>query len=228
MKKKIVLAIALALCLALSACGSKSPSLEEVESAIRDGSVTIEDALDKGWVTQEWADNYLEENTVPAADKIAYNMVEEFETETLAGEPFTNKDLPDTAFLAFLDPEDAGAADFCKALAEGADGVRSAGADIVLCVKGSMDAQMLQDLPFPVIAYNDSMKAALAQNDEMASEIPCVGVWYVNGSLISAWSSQIEGADLADSAASFVEMGADSEGSSESGSGDSMTAMTIG
>ena len=61
MKKKIVLAIALALCLALSACGSKSPSLEEVESAIRDGSVTIEDALDKGWITQEWADA-----TIPA------------------------------------------------------------------------------------------------------------------------------------------------------------------
>ena len=56
MKQSAILAGALALCLTLSACGSKAPSPEEVEAAIRDGSVTVEDALDKGWITQEWAE----------------------------------------------------------------------------------------------------------------------------------------------------------------------------
>lgn len=76
-----------------AACGSKAPSQEEVEEAIRNGSVTVEDALDKGWVTQEWVDSYLDEGSVPAADKVAVNMVGEFETVTLEGDAFTNKDI---------------------------------------------------------------------------------------------------------------------------------------
>ena len=228
MKKKIVLTAALALCLTLTACGSKAPSLEEVETAIRDGSVTIQDALDKGWVTQEWADSYLEENSVPAADKVTINMVGEFETETLAGDPFTNEDIPDTAFLAFLDPEDPGSADFYEALVQAAEGVRAAGADILVCKKGSGDAALFQEAPFPVVSYNDSMKDALAQNDDMASEIPCVGVWYVNGSLISAWSSQIDAEDLADSAPSFVSMSQDTDDSTQDGTQDSTAAVTMG
>lgn len=209
MNKKIAFA-ALALCLTLTACASKAPSQEEVEAAIRDGSVTLEDAVDQGWVTQEWADSYLEENSVPAADKIAINMVGEFETQTLTGESFTNEDIPDITFLVFLDPEDAGASSFYEALVNAVEGVRSAGADIVVCNKGSMEVDLFQDAPFSVVSYNASMQEALAQNDEMASDIPCVGVWYVNGSLVSAWTSEIDSDDLADSAASFVSMGQDS------------------
>ena len=43
---------------------------------------------------------------------MAVNKVGAFETETLTGETYTGADLPDTAFLVFLDPEDPGAADF--------------------------------------------------------------------------------------------------------------------
>ena len=39
--------------LSLTACGSQKPSLDEVEKAISEGNVTVEDALEKGWVTQE-------------------------------------------------------------------------------------------------------------------------------------------------------------------------------
>lgn len=52
MNKKLLLTAALALCLSLTACAEKAPSLDEVEAAIRDGSVTMEDALDKGWITR--------------------------------------------------------------------------------------------------------------------------------------------------------------------------------
>ena len=62
-----------------------------------------------------------------------------------------------------------------------------------------------------MVEYNDSMKSALAGNDEMASGSPCVGVWYVNGSLLSAWSMEIDGESLADSAESFVAMGQEME-----------------
>lgn len=222
--KKLLLIAGLTMCLTLAACGSKAPSLEEVETAIHDGSVTVQDALDKGWITQEWADNYLEENSVPAADKVTYNKVGEFETLTMEGDTFVNQDLPDTTFLVFLDPEDSGAADFYAELVNAVEGIRSAGGDIVVCSKGDMKAELFQDAPFAVVEYNDSMKTALAQNDEMASGAPCVGVWYVNGSLISAWTSQIDAEELVDSAASFAEM------SQNMGSGmeDSMSAVPMG
>lgn len=226
MKKKMILAGALALCLTLSACGSQAPSREEVEAAIEDGSITVEDALNKGWVTQEWVDSYMEENTVPAADKMAVNKVGEFETQTVTGDPFTNQDIPAVAFMVFLDPEDAGAQAYYDELVKAVEDVRAAGADIVVCSKGGMDAELYQDAPFSVVEYNDSMKAALAQNDGMASGIPCVGVWYVDGSLISAWSSEVDAASLADSAASFAGMAADGE--TQSGMGGSMEAMPIG
>ena len=226
MKKKMILAGALALCLTLSACGSQAPSQEEVEAAIEDGSITVEDALNKGWVTQEWVDSYMEENTVPAADKMAVNKVGEFETKTVTGDTFTNQDIPAVAFMVFLDPEDAGAQAYYDELVKAVEDVRAAGADIVVCSKGGMDAELYQDAPFSVVEYNDSMKAALAQNDGMASGIPCVGVWYVDGSLISAWSSEVDAASLADSAASFAGMAADGE--TQSGMGGSMEAMPMG
>ena len=226
MKKKMILAGALALCLTLSACGSQAPSREEVEAAIEDGSITVEDALNKGWVTQEWVDSYMEENTVPAADKMAVNKVGEFETQTVTGDPFTNQDIPAVAFMVFLDPEDAGAQAYYDELVKAVEDVRAAGADIVVCSKGGMDAELYQDAPFSVVEYNDAMKTVLAQNDGMASEIPCVGVWYVDGSLISAWSSEVDAASLADSAASFAGMAADGE--TQSGMGGSMEAMPMG
>lgn len=226
MKKKMILAGALALCLTLSACGSQAPSREEVEAAIEDGSITVEDALNKGWVTQEWVDSYMEENTVPAADKMAVNKVGEFETQTVTGDPFTNQDIPAVAFMVFMDPEDAGAQAYYDELVKAVEDIRAAGADIVVCSKGGMDAELYQDAPFSVVEYNDAMKTVLAQNDGMASEIPCVGVWYVDGSLISAWSSEVDAASLADSAASFAGMAADGE--TQSGMGGSMEAMPMG
>ena len=226
MKKKMILAGALALCLTLSACGSQAPSREEVEAAIEDGSITVEDALNKGWVTQEWVDSYMEENTVPAADKMAVNKVGEFETQTVTGDPFTNQDIPAVAFMVFLDLEDAGAQAYYDELVKAVEDVRAAGADIVVCSKGGMDAELYQDAPFSVVEYNDAMKDALAQNDGMASEIPCVGVWHVDGSLISAWSSEVDAASLADSAASFAGMAAGEE--TQSGTEGGMEAMPMG
>jgi len=68
MKRWTVMFLTAACALSLAACGTQKPSLDEVKQAIAEGTVTLEDAVGKGWVTQEWADEYLEENSVPAAD----------------------------------------------------------------------------------------------------------------------------------------------------------------
>ena len=91
--------MAAALALSLTACGEKRPSQEEVEQAIEAGTLTIEDALDKGWIDQAWVDAYQEENSVPAASKMETNMVGDFTTTTLSGEEFTQEQLGDVVFL---------------------------------------------------------------------------------------------------------------------------------
>ena len=70
-RKLAVLGLAAAMALSLAACGEKRPSQEDVEQSIEAGTLTIEDALDKGWVDQAWVDAYYEENSVPAASKTA-------------------------------------------------------------------------------------------------------------------------------------------------------------
>ena len=42
-------------------------------------------------------------------------------------------------------------------------------------------------------------------------ETPNTASWYVNGSFLSAWYSTVDGADLPESAAAFVEMSQDPE-----------------
>ncbi len=59
-----------------------------------------------------------------------------------------------------------------------------------------------------MILYNDSLKAALANNSGMVEdeETPNTASWYVNGSFLSAWYSSADAEELPESAAAFVEM----------------------
>lgn len=211
MMKKQMLAGALALSLVLgaTACGSKKPSLEEVEEAISSGRVTVEDALEKGWITQEWVDSYLEENSVDAADKIAFNALDPFSTPALDGSTYTLENLTGTSFFAFLDPEAEDCAAYYQALAAGYEGVKAAGADLVVAVKGDLKHPLFADAPFPVVSYNDSLEAALKQNVEMVADYSCIGVWMVNGSALSAWYTTVSAEGLSDDAVSYVQMAED-------------------
>ena len=201
------------LALSLTACGEKQPSQEEVEQAIEAGTLTIEDALDKGWIDQAWVDAYQEESSVPAGSKMEAGAVGDFTTTTLSGEEFTREQLGDVVFFAFLDPNAEGTQAFYDALTEGYDGVVENGADIVVCTKSESGSELFAGAPFPVILYNDSLKAAVGSNSSMAEdeEMPNAASWYVNGSFLSAWYSTVDGEDLPESAAAFVEMSKDPE-----------------
>lgn len=207
------LGLAAVMTLGLTACGEKKPSQEEVEQAIDAGTLTVEDALEKGWVDQAWADSYMEDNSVPASDKMEANKVGDFTTTTLDGEDFTKEDLGDVVFFAFADPADPDAAEFFQSLVDAYEGVTANGAGIVLCAKSEEGSDIFSDAPFPVILYNDSLQEAVGNNRSMIedAEVPNTASWYVNGSFFSAWSLKIEAEDLTESAASFVEMSQDKE-----------------
>lgn len=218
-KKRIAaMGLAAAMAVTMTACGEKKPSLEEVERAIEAGTITIQDALDKGFIDQNWVDAYIEENSVPAASKTESNVVADFTTGVLTGGVFTKADLGPVVFFAFADPADENAPAFFQTLVDAYEGVKENGADIVLCTKSEEGNEIFDSAPFPVILWNDSLKEAVGHNSGMIEdeEIHNTASWYVNGSFLSSWSIVINKDDLVESAAAFVEMAQDmGDGSSE-------------
>lgn len=206
MKRWTVSVLALVCVLTLAACGGQKPSLNEVEQAIESGSLTVEDAVGKGWITQEWADEYEQQQSVPAASKTEAGAIGEFSTTTLTGEEFTWEQMADVTLFVFLDPADPDAETFYQALADGYEGVKETGAEILVCTKSEDGNELFENAPFPVIHYNDSLKAAVENHKEMIEGLPNTASWCVNGSFLSAWFSSIQAEELADDAAGFVEM----------------------
>lgn len=136
MKKKIVVSFLVgAMMFSLAACGDQKPDLKDVEQAISNGEVTIEDVLDKGWVTQDWLDTL-------------------------------NNSYPE---------------------------IQEKGAEILVCVKNYTEDQRFENVPFPIIIYNESVKNALDHMNmsEMAEEIPNCGNWFVNSYFASSWNAMI-------------------------------------
>ena len=111
------------------------------------------------------------------------------------------------------EPASEGVQEFYNALAQAHEGVTANGAGIVLCTKSEEGNELFADAPFPVILYNDSLKAAVGKNSGMIEdeEIPNTASWYVNGSFYSSWSLKVDAEDLVEDAAAFVEMSQDKE-----------------
>ncbi|MFQ9473655.1 MAG: hypothetical protein ACLR0P_11215 [Oscillospiraceae bacterium] len=90
--------------------------------------------------------------------------------------------------------------EFYNALAQAHEGVTANGAGIVLCTKSEEGNELFADAPFPVILYNDSLKAAVGKNSGMIEdeEIPNTASWYVNGSFLLLLESEVlDAEDLA-------------------------------
>lgn len=219
MKRFTVIFLAAVCALSLAACGNQKPSLDEVEKAISEGSVTVEGALEKGWITQEWADAYIEQQSVPAVSKTEAGAIGEFTAATLSGEEFTREQMAGVTLFVFLDPADPDAKDFYQALADSYDSVKENGAEILVCTKSEDGNELFKGAPFPVILYSDSLKTATESHREMIEGMPNTASWCVNGSFYSAWFTSVDAKDLADSAANFAEMQEEmaKEGSSENG-----------
>lgn len=206
MKRFIAFGLAVVCTLSLAACGSQKPSLDDVKKAISEGNLTVEDALQKGWVTQEWVDEYMEKNSIPAGNKMDAGAIGEFSTTTLSGEEFTREQMADVTLFAFLDPDDPDAESFFQILSDSYEDVKKAGAEILVCTKSENNNGIFKDAPFPVIQYNESLKDAVKAHVDMTEGMPNTASWCVNASFLSAWYSTVENEKLGDSAVKFVEM----------------------
>lgn len=205
-KQAAALGLAAVMTLSMAACGEKTPSLEKVEQAIDAGTLTIEDALAKGWVDDAWVEGYIEEHSVPASDKMAEYRVGDFTTTTVSGEKFTSEQVGNVVLFAFVDPESEGAASFFEEMQAAFPEVEKAGAGLLLCIKGETQAEDFSEAPFPVILLNDSLKNAMGFNKETIEDpdLPNTASWYVNGSCISSWYSALNRDSLAADAETFM------------------------
>ena len=224
------LGLAVILALSLAACGEKKPSLEEVEQAIGAGTLTMEDALDKGWVDEAWAEQYLEKHSVPASDKMEEYRVGPFTTTTVSGEKFTNEQVGDVALFAFVEPETEGAASFFEEMKAAFPDVEKAGAELILCLKDEAQTEQFSDAPFPVIILNDSLKDAMGFNKETVEDpdLPNTASWYVNGSFLSSWYAALSRDGLASDAETFVDVAAEMQKNAETGGTGAAAAVPLG
>ncbi|MDO4453681.1 MAG: hypothetical protein Q4B90_04230 [Eubacteriales bacterium] len=228
MKKFAGIMIAALCTFSLTACGSKEPSLEEVEKSIEEGNVTVEDALEKGWVTQEWVDEYNEERVVPAADKMTANAIGDFSTTTLLGEEFTKEDISPVTFFAFMDSSDKDAQAFYDGLTSAYEGVKKNGGEIVVCNKNGEETSMFEDTPFPVLEYNDSLKKATENYKDMIEGMPNVGVWYVGEAFYSAWNAKVESESLITDAEAYKNIWDERNSSTDDGNEGTAAAAVMG
>lgn len=209
MKKLFNMMLVAMLTFSLSACGSKKPSIDEVEKAINEGTVTVEDALSKGWVDEAWVEEYNEAQlsmSVPASDKLTSNMIGEYETTTQSGETFTNSNIEGLTFYAFINPESEAGKDAYSVLTENDEAIREAGGYVLVINTSTADTDLFADAKFPVVAYNDSMKTALGSLSDMVQEDGFSGSWNSKGAFLSAWNSKIDSDKLIDTISGLLEM----------------------
>lgn len=139
------------LVLSLAACCGKKPSLEGVEQAIGAGTLTIEDALDKGWVDEAWVEQYLKEHSVPASDKMEEYQVGPFTTTTVSGKKIANEQVRNVALFTFVEPETEGEVSVFEEMEAVFPDVEKVGAELILRLKDEAQTEQFADAPFPVI-----------------------------------------------------------------------------
>jgi len=222
MKKFMIMILMGALVLSLAACGDSKPSVEEVKAAIENGTVTVEDAMEKGWLTSDDIASIDMGESIPAENKLTANMLGDFQTSTLDGKIFTNKDLSNFTYLAFINPNSENAKECINVLTEKYDEIKNANAEVIIFLidfdntenaentettettetnedsqisQENVDLESLQalkDLDISVLQYNDSVKNALGANADMVKSDGFTGTWNVGGAFPLAWSMKID------------------------------------
>lgn len=222
MKKLMIMMVIGVLVISIAACGDSKPSVEEVKAAIENGTLTVEDAIEKGWITSDDIASIDMGESIPAENKLTANMLGDFQTSRLDGTSFTNKDLSDFTYLTFINPNSENAKECINVLTEKYDEIKNANAEVIIFLidfdntenaekiektetnedsqisQENVDLEWLQtlkDLDISVLQYNDSVKNALGANADMVKSDGFTGTWNVGGAFPLAWSMKIDAED---------------------------------
>lgn len=192
MKKIITLILTGVLALSLVACGTGKPSLDEVKEAIANGTLTVEDALEKGYIDIDDFEKSEPIQGEKADNKLESNLIGDFDTTTISGEGFANSNLSAITYFAFLNPNAENAKEIYDILSKNYKSVKENGGEILIITLDDENNELFADSEMSVVHYNDSFKAAMGSTSEMVNEDGFVGTWNVAGAFPMAWSMKID------------------------------------
>lgn len=218
-KKVLVTIIAITVMATMAACSSGKPDTKEILEAISKGTITVEDAQDRGWIDEKWIEENIEKT--PAVDKSKIHLLGEFTTSTIQGEEFTLNDVDDAVFIFFFNPDSPAATESIETLNRIYDQIRQGDAEVLgVMVGGSSDTEIVKDCKFTVINYNDSLEKAMGDMIDMIDPDGFTGAWNIKTSFRSAWYLKINEEDLLKTAADIKKI---SESEAEVSTGDDGT-----
>lgn len=198
--KKAIAALLSAL-LVLTGCSS-IPSDEKIKSALEDGTITVEDAKQKGWINQEWIKKHFE--TVEAKSKIY--LFDPFQTTYLDGTFASSELIEGTMCLVFFNTKKAETLEKLKIFDQLYEEMREIGVPVLGIItddKPDEAKEALSGLHFPVIVYNQEMQNSLKNYDGLA-RTDLVWVFTKNGGIYSAWCTKGDADDILSDAEGLV------------------------
>ena len=188
MRRNTIISILMAGLLAVSAAGYRSvPSDSELEKALEEGTITFEDAKSRGWVDDAW----LEEHFPPMEAGSKIHSFPPFETTYLDGTPASSQLIEGTMCLVFFDSTQGDTVEKLREISGISEEMTRLGVPVLgIIMDEDLDGarETLSDLKFPVIVYNDEMRASLELYDDMIAG-SMVSVFTKDGGFYSAWSS---------------------------------------
>lgn len=199
MRHKTIISILMAGLLAVSAAGCGSvPSDSELERALEAGTITAEDAKSKGWIDDAW----LEEHFPPVEAGSKIQTFPPFETTYLDGAPASSQLIQGTMCLVFFDSTQGDTVEKLRKISGISGEMTRLGVPVlgIITDKNPEGArEVLLDLDFPVIVYNDEMRASLELYDDMIGD-SMISVFTKGGGFYSAWSIDCSASALLDGA----------------------------
>lgn len=188
MRYKTIISILMTGLLAVSAAGCSSvPSDSEIEKALEEGTITFEDAKSRGWIDDAW----LEEHFPPMEAGSKIHSFPPFETTYLDGAPASSLLIQGTMCLVFFDSTQGDTVEKLQEISGISEEMTRLGVPVLGVItdenpEGARES--LSDLDFPVIVYNDEMRASLEVYDDMIVG-GMVSVFTKDGGIYTAWSS---------------------------------------
>ena len=204
MKKAILVLLAGAMILSLAACSSV-PSKEKIKQALDDGTITFEDAKEKGWIDDAWIDaNY---QVTEAGSKV--QQFEPFTTAYLDGSAASSSIISGKMCLVFFSTAKEETMKKLAALSDISETMKKKGVPVlgVILDKDPASARdKLADMKFPIIVCNDGMKASLSEYSEIldADAIDIALIFTKDGGIYSAWETDVSKDSILEEAESLA------------------------
>lgn len=193
MKKLIVILIVCILTGSLAGCSS-TPSEEKIKQALEDGTITLEDAMSKGWIDQEWIDANYER--LDAFNKIY--LFDPFTTTYLDGTEVSSKIIEGKMCLVFFNTQGETTMEQLSAYNEVSAKMKELDVPVLgIVTDKDLDTarEKLGEIDFPIIVYNEEMQKSLELYEDIIKD-DIVSVFTKQGGIYTAWNSKVQADEL--------------------------------